>query len=511
MEQLTIGLRIENVKNIKKFEHEFSFTKGIYALVGENAVGKSTVMSAIASTVYPQTVLRLGNTEVNKNSLIELTCKGYKDIWTYSDIHSSMKSFGHSKVVFNGIYEGSVFLGTRFDDMRKVDKLIQEEPGFTSEFVNASEDLKHALSTILHDEEGYYSELYKLKNMNVAKKYYLNNMPYFLKLEDGQYISKFKMSSGECMMISLLNFINSYALQPEKLRDRFRKQVVDKRLFVFIDEVELALHPSCIMRLVDYLENMIKSKDLTVLFSSHSGELIKKIKPDNIFYLENDKGNLKLITPCYPNYAIRSLYDHDGYDSTILVEDKLTEIIVRRLVEDFRINNNLLINVLPIGAWNNTLAFQARAIKQNAFGRDKFLFSVIDGDVKEEVKKCDKYQYLKKLFLPIKSVEKYLYQKLIIEKDREFIKKIGNRYFVLQPLEAIIREFNTVTGLSDNTGKKLFDFLLIYLSNVGLNEESFVKSLCDDLFEYENFDKLKDDIEKFIQENFYISSIYKHV
>jgi len=506
MEKLNIDLRIKDVKNIKEFEHDFCFERGIYALVGENAVGKSTVMSAIASTVYSQTVFKLGNTEVDKSSAIELTCKGVKDIWTYDDLAKSMKPERRTRIIFNGIYEGSIFSGTRFDDMRKVDKLIQEEPGFTNEFVNASEDLKQALSMILHDEEGHYTELYKLKTMDVAKMYDLNNMPYFLKLGDGQYISKFKMSSGECMLISLLNFINSYALQPKKMKKK--KNTIDDKLFVFIDEVELALHPSSIMRLVDYLESMIKTKNLTVLFSTHSGELIRKIKPDNIFYIENNEGHLKLITPCYPSYAIRSLYDHDGYDSTILVEDKMTEIIVRRLVEKFRIDNNLLINVLPIGAWNNTLAFQERAMKQNAFGRDKFLFSVIDGDVKEQVKKNERYQYLKKLFLPIKSVEKYLYQKLIVEKDRNFIKIIGNKYFVLQSLESILKEF-CANEKDDCTGKKLFDFLLINLDKVGIDEPAFVKSLCDDLFEYENFDKLKGNIEKFIQDNYFISSYYK--
>ena len=240
-------------------------------------------------------------------------------------------------------------------------------------------------------------------------------MPYFLKLGDGQYISKYKMSSGECLLISLLNFIISTALKPRYLKHR--KKVVADRMFIFVDEVELALHPSSIIRLLSFLDDKIEKEDLTVLFSTHSSELIRKIVPEHIFLLENNSGLCQITSPCYPQYAIRCLYDHDGYDSTILVEDTLAEIVVRKIIQDFRIKNNLLINVIPVGAWNNTLSFQKRAIEQNAFGRERFIFSVIDGDVKDEVNKVGQYKSLRKLFLPIKSVEKYLYQKLIQSPD----------------------------------------------------------------------------------------------
>lgn len=117
------------------------------------------------------------------------------------------------------------------------------------------------------------------------------------------------MSSGECMLISLLNFINLTALKPEQIKHRHR--VLTNRLFVFIDEVELALHPSSIDRLLGYMEEMILHKDLTVLFSSHSSELIRKLTPRNIYYMKNDSDEGKIISPCYPQYAIRSLYNHD--------------------------------------------------------------------------------------------------------------------------------------------------------------------------------------------------------
>lgn len=502
---LDISVKLNKIKNIDSFEYNFSFERGIYALVGENAVGKSTVMAAIASTVYPKVISRYGKTEITTGSNITLSCNGETDTWVADSKGQQMNKQYRAKVVFNGIYEGSIFSGTRFADMKNIDEIIQTTPEFVKELVPASKELKEALSFILHDETGHYETLYKLRSFEIAQKYGLENMPYFLKLPDGQYISKYKMSSGECLLISLLNFIISTALKPKYLKHR--KRVVSDRLFIFVDEVELALHPSSILRLISFLEDMIKEKNLTVLFSTHSSELIRRITPNKIFYLENHNGKCEITSPCYPQYAIRSLYDHDGYDSTILVEDVLSEIVIRKLIQDFRIKNNLLINVIPVGTWVNTLSFQKRATEQNAFGRDRFVFSVIDGDVKDEVKKAEQFQYLKKLFLPIKSVEKYLLAKMIEAPDVAFIKQIGNKYFTLDSLDSILklaRKDYKVT--SDKTGKKLMEFLCEYLAKVRLSQEDFVKSLCEDIFAYENFDRLKGNIEKFIEDNFAVTS-----
>lgn len=503
--KLNIKVKLNRIKNIDSFEYNFSFDRGIYALVGENAVGKSTVMAAIASTVYPNVIARYRKTEITSESSIELSCCGTTDTWIADSIGSQMNRKSRPQVVFNGIYEGSIFSGTRFADMKNIDVVFQNTPEFVNDLIPASRELKDALSFILHDEPGHYEALYKLRNFEIAQKYGLENMPYFLKLPAGQYISKYKMSSGECLLISLLNFIISTALKPKYLK--YRKRVISDRMFIFVDEVELALHPSSILRLISFLEDMIKEKNLTVLFSTHSSELIRKITPNNIFYLENHEGKCEIISPCYPQYAIRSLYDHDGYDSTILVEDVLSEIVIRKLIQDFRIRNNLLINVIPVGTWYNTLSFQKRATEQNAFGRDRFVFSVIDGDVKEEVNKVDQFQHLKKLFLPIKSVEKYLLMKMIETPDVAFIKQVGNKYFTLDSLDSILRSARKDYKItSDKTGKKLLEFLCEYLAKVRLTQEDFIKSLCEDIFAYENFDRLKSSIEGYIENNFAVVS-----
>ena len=69
--KLNIKVKLNRIKNIDSFEYNFSFDRGIYALVGENAVGKSTVMAAIASTVYPNVIARYRKTEITSESSID--------------------------------------------------------------------------------------------------------------------------------------------------------------------------------------------------------------------------------------------------------------------------------------------------------------------------------------------------------------------------------------------------------------------------------------------------------
>lgn len=303
------------------------------------------------------------------------------------------------------------------------------------------------------------------------------------------------------MLISLLNFINSSALNPREIRRRHA--VLTNRLFAFIDEVELALHPSSIDRLLEYLEGMIAKKDLTVLFSSHSSELIRKLHPRKIYYMKNDDGEAKIISPCYPQYAIRSLYNHDGYDCTILVEDKVAELMVRKLIADYRTRNNLLMNVLPVGGWRNTLELQKNFCEQNILGRDKFTFSIIDGDVKDEVKKHDEYKVLKKLFLPIKSLEKYLYQKILVDKDTSFITYFGNRYFTLNSFDDIVKGCRgNAYVMQDVSGKALYEVILKKLAVERVDEDTLVRDFSEYLFAKENFASLQNNIERFIDSNF---------
>ena len=97
------------------------------------------------------------------------------------------------------------------------------------------------------NDKSYYKGLMKIKNRATATKYKFKGIPYFSNY-NGHLVSQFRMSSGESMLISLIDFINNLIVKAKsKPQDRF--------LFL-IDEVELALHPGAIDRLIIFLEGL---------------------------------------------------------------------------------------------------------------------------------------------------------------------------------------------------------------------------------------------------------------
>ena len=75
------------------------------------------------------------------------------------------------------------------------------------------------------------------------------------------------MSSGECLLISLLHFIYNALIR--------RSLPVDKPILMLIDEIELALHPVAVSRLIDLINSIMEEhENLVVYLSSHSPEVM---------------------------------------------------------------------------------------------------------------------------------------------------------------------------------------------------------------------------------------------
>lgn len=313
-------------------------------------------------------------------------------------------------------------------------------------------------------------------------KYNLKGIPYFYEVAGG-VISQFQMSSGECMLLSLLDFINNLLIKNQKLGKG--------DLFFLIDEVELALHPGAIDRLMLFLNELVETskKNLVIYFSTHSAELIHRISPKNIFLIENNNGLVEATNPCYPNYAVRNLYIPNGFDFLLLVEDELAKVLVEKVIRDKRLGTSKLCCVLPAGGWSQMLKLHHDMVTYNAIGVGKHVVSIYDGDVTEQVNAQKTYSSLPKAFLPIASIEKYLYKKCIDEKDTVFIKRIGDKYFTQRSLKDIIFDYQNDPRTKANpkkNGKAFYDVITHQLLRNGITENDFIKYLCEDLFELES-------------------------
>ena len=491
---MNIEIAINNVRNIATAQLSLPLNKGMYALVGENGCGKSTLMLVMSLIVKTSSAHMLTLADINETSTIDITTEDGFDHWyfkngklttgKYTFVYKNHKTKkAHSALVVSthwpGFYEGSIFYGCRFDDYDKIDDFFTQ-PAYESDLHLADSFVSETLGYILHNDLTYYAnKLYRIKNREAALKYKFKGIPYFAKFND-TFISQFRMSSGECMLISLIDFINNLVIKGTRF---------SKFLFL-IDEIELALHPSAIDRLVLFLENLINtsSSELVIYFSTHSSELIHRIAPRNIYLVENDSGEINVVNPCYPNYAIRNLYIPNGFDFVLLVEDELAKALVEKVIRENNLAKSKLCCVLPAGGCTQMLKLHHDMVTYNTLGIGKHIISIYDGDVKDTIAKKEEYKSLPKCFLPIPSIEKYLQNKLVDNPDKDFIKLIGDKYFNQRSLPDILRDYKNdprTKSSKDKSGKNFYSVILSNLERIGVSEDDFIKYLCDDIYSYE--------------------------
>lgn len=496
---MDLEIHIDNIKNIKHADFEIPFEKGLYAFVGENGCGKSTLMLLLSLIIKTSSIHMLSSEELAEDSKFELVLGDKKDIWcTNSSNELSTNQFHHKKqmyanIHYRGFYEGSIFYGSRFYDYNKIDDFL-EDNDIENVLINCDSFVSESLGYILHNDKEHYKGLKKLKTRKIAKEAGFRGVPYFLNT-NGKLISQYKMSSGESMLISLIDFINNLVI-----RGSYEK------LFFLIDEVELALHPGAIDRLYLFLSDLVNNSksDIIVYFATHASELIQKLPPKNIFLIENENGNINCITPCYPNYAIRNLYVPNGFDYLILVEDELAKILVEKVIRNNRLAKNKLCCVIPAGGCDQMIQLHHDLIQYNALGVGKKIISVYDGDVKGHISKRVEYTNLPKTFLPVNSIEKYLKKKCIDENDSQFIKTIGDKYFNQRALIDIIKDYrNDVRTKSDNSrkiknGKAFYEVFMSNLKSIGITEREFLNYFCDDIYDMEDFYKFENQLTQLL-------------
>jgi hypothetical protein len=298
------------------------------------------------------------------------------------------------------------------------------------------------------------------------------------------------MSSGECLLVSLLHFIYNSIVR--------KSLPVSKKILVLIDEIELALHPIAVSRLIDLLDELTKTHaNLTVILTSHSPEVIRKIKPANLYKVQNNSGKLSIESNCYPSYLIRDVYQHDGFDFLFLVEDTLTKNIVEKILFKDNLKSGKLVHIVPAGGWNNVLELHKELLRWNVLGLGKQIISILDGDIVSNV--SDEYKDIRKLFLPIKSIEKYLYKVIVDEPEPKLIRILNDKYFTLKSIENLLKEYReNYTTVPPNPDKKFYFKIKKDLENRKISEEYFINNLCDDLMTNVDFTKFTSSIKRIL-------------
>lgn len=465
---MKINVSINKVKSINSLEIELPIEKGLYAITGQNGSGKSTLVMC-ASTVFFNMRMQDYLGESDQDSHIKFKLNGASRSWTKNSNNKWISS-NSGNMSLKGFYEGSVIYGTRFRNtsihiLKQLDRIESNKLTIADEFIREN------LGKILHNNANFYETLLKINNRDTGPDIQFSGDIFYYE-KQGRRVSQFHMSTGENLLVSLLNSIN--------LRNNDRASL-SKPCILFLDEIELALHPSSLKRLVFFLKRMSEEYNYAIYFSTHSIELIGSIKPDNIFFLErHPDGTLEVINPCYPAYATRILYDHSGYDYIFLVEDDLAKEVVDRLLRDNGLLSSKLVHVLPCGGYTNVIELAREVVNSNLIGRNSSISIILDGDVKTEAQ-----EYIAKSginnniplnYLPIESLEKYLKSKLHDNVDHKLFRHLNDFVFHQVSLTEIIDKYSRETDPSkDKNGKKLYARIDDELRNRGKTRRDLVE------------------------------------
>lgn len=470
---MKLKIKINKIKCIEDLTIELPIDKGLYAITGQNGSGKSTI-AACASSVFFHIPMKeyFGKTDDDSSIYFELgeSKRGWK-----KNHNNVWKKHSEGPVMnIKGFFEGSLIYGNRFKDMN-YDNINRLDAIDQSKLILADEFIRKNLGLILQGDEDFYEKLW-LVSPNYEK--FKGNIFYYEK--KGKRISQFHMSTGENLLISILNSLY--------IRNNDRASL-SKPCMMFLDEIELALHPSSLKRLVQFLEDMANRYNYAIYFSTHSIELISGISPSNIFFIERHTDNtIEVVNPCYPAYATRILYDHTGYDKVILVEDDLAKAIVEKLLRKEKLLNNKLVHVLPCGGYTKVIDLADDVITHNLLGKKASVSIVLDGDIKD---KAEQYRIKQNIgnniplnFLPIESLEKYLRSKLFISVDHKLFRQLNDYVFQNKSLTELIDTYrNTVGADADKDGKKLFGIIDTELRERRVERSELVTMVVDYLFE----------------------------
>lgn len=482
-----LNIKIEELRGIKSLDIDLNLSPGLYAITGQNSSGKSTLMASLASIFYRDLTHKYFNNSSSNKSKISVEYENKSLVITPRDTYYKWKFFftpdnQKDRLKINGFYEGSIIYGNRFRDTNpralfEATKIEKQDLEIAADFVWEN------LGLILHSNKNHYKgTLYRLLSEKAFRKYKFNGSPYFFELEDGKIISQFSLSTGENLLISVLHSIQYQLRKSTAYRDIY---------LVLLDEIELALHPSALNRLIHFLKTLAEERKLAIYFSTHSVELIRQIPAENIYFLKKHLNKtVEVQNPVSPAYATRAIYIHDGYDLLTLVEDKLSKQIVQWIIKKENLNSKKLIHTIAAGGWENVVNLHQDIVSSYIVKGNQKVISILDGDIKDEFKS----KYVEKglhgnlnvFHLPIKSAEKYLREKLVDNVDFEFYNDFGDNFFRRKSLDELLVEYKEIGGVgNDLKGKKLLNILKNELIAVGQNESEFYNFLTEHIVESE--------------------------
>ena len=110
-----------------------------------------------------------------------------------------------------------------------------------------------------------------------------------------------------------------------------------KGTLLLLDEPEVSLHPGAQERLLAFLAQTARRKQMQIVFSTHSPHLIAALPDDAIkTFHQLPDGTFSVIPSTHPYAAFRRLGARSGGEIVVVVEDRLAQKVVKQAISLFQ-------------------------------------------------------------------------------------------------------------------------------------------------------------------------------
>jgi predicted ATPase len=349
-------LELNNLRGWTGQRIEFKFP--IVAIVGENGMGKSTVIQAAAAIYKPPTG-QMGYYASNFfpdtpwEELTGIEIRGSVKEGTTSTIVSIRKPTSR----WRGI-EARRERPIRFLDLKRI-LPIYSKTGYsrlakrqhteaTSEPFNA--DNLGRLSSIV----GKTYTLAKQSTTNIDAK---RKVP-VLQTSGNEY-SGFHQGAGETTITELLSLdIPNYSL-------------------VLIDEIETSLHPRAQRRLIRDLAEISRLKHVQFIVTTHSPYILDELPIHARIQIINNLGSKQVVHGVSSEFALSRMDEENHPEIDIYVEDSIAKILIEEILAKADLQLLTRIQIIPYGAANVGKALGTMNA-QNRFPKPTIV--MLDGD-----------------------------------------------------------------------------------------------------------------------------------